>query len=79
MPPKLPETAVPTLPAAPPTAETVSGFESASVSFARALPVVAAFSFVVALSFAATGRSLTAPTLPVTVAVAVAPNGSATV
>ena len=72
-PPLLPVTLEPTLPKAPLTALTVSGSRSRSLSFVRTLPLALVFSVVVFVSATAAGGSLTAPTEPLTVAVAVPP------
>ena len=69
--------APPTVIAVPLMRVTVMVSPSTSLSFARTLMVTAVSSAVVKLSSTATGASLTGVIVPVTVAVAVAPDGSA--
>ena len=72
-PPLVPVVAAPTFPAAPLTMLTVSVSPSRSLSLVSTLPVAFAFSVVVFVSATAAGRSLTPPTEPLTLAVAVPP------
>ena len=71
--------APPAMMALPATCVTVSASPSGSVSLARTAIVAAVSSVPVKLSFAASGASLVGVTVPPTVAVDVAPLGSATV
>ena len=77
-----PATATPTPPtpiATPLTWVTVSALPSTSLSLARTLIVTGVSSAVVKLSLVATGASSTAANAPLTVALDVAPDASATV
>ena len=69
----------PTVIDVPSTCVTVSVSPSTSPSLSRTAIVTGVSSLPVKPSFAATGASFTAATLPVTLAVAVSPAGSATV
>ena len=71
--------APPAMIAAPLTCVIDSGLPSMSLSFVSARSVTAVSSFVVKLSFIATGGSLIAITVPLTVAVSVPPAPSLTV
>ena len=77
-----PTTEMPAPPAViawPSTCVTVSTSPSASVSLPRTATIAGVSSVPTKLSFAATGASFTGVTVPLTVAVAVRPSGSATV